>query len=945
MTTRRGVLTAVLALFCLVLPAFTQNTAQVVTKGPIITKDAKHATGPLLREIAPLLPEFNTPPLHEIENGENPRWQEWSKRPFVPDPALQRPEDSPTQLTPGKGVEFDALGYGDSTFCNCMPADNDGAPGTNQYTEFINTEYAVYDKSGNRLLGPLAGNTFWSALGGGCAANNWGDPMVRFDAAAQRWVVAQFDLGGGGGGPYAECVAVSTTADATGSYNQYRFGFNQFPDYPKLGVWPDAYYFSYNINGGTEEVCANDRNAMLAGSSATQVCFTPSGQFGMLPADLDGLTPPAAGTPNFFMELDPSGAANLSMWKFHVDFAIPANSTFTGPTLISVASFTPSCPGFTRGACAPQPDPGSDGLETLSDRLMYRLAYRNYGDHTVLTTSHSVQVNGTGAGVRWYEIHNPETTPTVYQQGTFAPDSQYRFMGAVAMDRSQNLAVGFTRTGGSAGQYPSLVYAARVPGDPLGTLESEVTLLAGTGSQSSGGADRWGDYSSLTVDPTDDCTFWFTESYLKTTGQNSGFNWSTAIGNFVFPGCGTPDFALNANPSSLSVKQGATGTSTITISDLDGFSGSVNLSTSALPSGVTAVFNPNPATTSSTLTFTVAANAPPGTTTVTITGTSGALTHTTTVSLSVIAPDFSLSANPSSLAITQGHTGTSTITIAPINGFSGAVNLSTGSLPSGVTAAFNPNPATSTSTLTFTVASNATTGTTNVTVNGTSGSLAHSTSISLTINPPVGTISVTPASANFSKIIVGQSSAAKTFTATNSGTANVTFTSVTVGTANFKVTSSTCTGTLAPTKKCTVQVEFTPTQGGALTDKLTFADTASNNPQTVALSGTGQALSVTPTFINFNTQTVGTTSAPMSITVTNESTSTVTLTGVVLGGTNKTDFLISGNTCGASLGGGGSCTVSVEFKPLVKSVLTATVQVKSNGGGSPQTVSLEGTGK
>ncbi|MFZ1916398.1 MAG: choice-of-anchor D domain-containing protein [Terriglobales bacterium] len=947
MTIKRGVVTTVLTLFCLALPAFTQNTTNVVTKGPIVTRDAKHVTGPLLREIAPLLPEFNVPPFHEIENGENPNWQEWSKRPFQPDPALQTRENSPSGETPSAGLEFDALGYTDSFFCNCMPADNDGAPGIDQYTEFVNTFYGVYNKSGSLLLGPLAGNTFWSALGGGCAADNWGDPMVRFDAAAQRWVVAQFDLGGGGSGPYAECVAVSTSDDATGSWNQYRFSFGQFPDYPKLGVWSDAYYFSYNLNGGSAEVCANDRNAMLAGSSATQVCFTPAGQFGMLPADLDGSNQPAPGTPNFFMELDPDGSANLSMWNFHVDFVTPSNSTFTGPTLIPIASYTPSCPGYTRGACAPQPDPGSDGLETLSDRLMYRLAYRNYGDHTVLTTSHSVQVNGTGAGVRWYEIHNPETGPTLYQQGTFSPDSQYRFMGAVAMDRNEDMAVGFTRTGAGAGQYPSLVYAGRVPSDTLGTLESEVTLLAGTGSQSSGGYDRWGDYSSMTVDPTDDCTFWFTESYIKTTGANSGFNWSTAIGNFSFAGCGTPDFALSANPNSLTVKQGSQGTSTVTVTDLAGFSGSVTLSNSTLPSGVTAAFNPNPTTNTSTLTFTAAANATTGTTTVTITGVSGSLTHTTTLSLSIIKPDFSLSANPNSVGVIQGHTGTSTITISPINGFNGAVTLSTGTLPSGVTAGFNPDPATSTSTLTFTAAANATTGTTTVTVTGVSGSLTHSTNITLTVTAPVGTISVKPATEKFAKTLVGQISAAKTVTATNTGSASVNFNSVTVGTANFKITSSACTGSLAPNKNCKVQVEFTPTQGGTVTDTLTFTDSASNNPQTVALSGTGEALLLNPTFLNFNTQAVGTTSAPLGVTITNESSSTVSLTGISLTGSAKGSFLInnSGTTCGASLGNGASCVVSVQFKPVAKGVVAATLQIKSTGGGSPQTVSLEGTGQ
>ncbi len=688
MTTKRGLVTAVLILFCLALPALA-NHGKTVTKGPFVTSDSHHDTGPLLREIAPLLPEFNPQTYREIDNHEDPRFGEWTNRPYPPDTVLQRPENSPTQQTPAPGLEFDALGFGDSFFCNCMPADNDGAPGTTQYTEFVNTFYAVYSKTGSLQLGPLAGDSFWSGFGGGCQNDNWGDPTIRFDAAAKRWVAAQFDLGASGNGPYAECVAVSTTDDATGSYNRYRFTFTQFPDYPKMGVWPDGYYFSYNIGGSSAEVCANDRTAMLAGTTATQVCFTPTGQFGMLPSDLDGATPPAAGTPNFFLELQRGGGANLAMYNFHVDFAIPSNSTFTGPTLIPIAAYKAACPGQTRGSCAPQPDPGSDPLETLSDRLMYRLVYRNFGDHSVLLTAHSVQVNSTGSGARWYEIHNPETAPTVFQSGTFSPDSQYRFMPAIAMDQSQDIAVGFTRSGSGAGQFPSLVYAGRVPSDSSGTLESEVTMLAGTGSQSSGGVcsggcDRWGDYSSLTVDPTDDCTFWFTESYIKTTGQNQGFNWSTGIGNFKFPTCaggGSPDFSLSANPTSLTIAQGAQGTSTITVTPIDGFSGSVTLNATGLPSGVTAGFSPNPTTSTSTMTITVGAGTPPGTSTITITGTSGSLSHQTTVQLTVtgaggavitLTPT-SLSFGKSPVGVTKGkkkvtatNTGTATATFSSI---------------------------------------------------------------------------------------------------------------------------------------------------------------------------------------------------------------------------------------------------------------------------------------
>jgi len=534
-TIKRAALGAFLTIACLVLPAFAQHSQ----KGPIVIQEFKHDTGPLLREVAPLFPEFGTPSEHEIENKDNPN-REW---PVVEkDTVLQTPENSPTMLTPSPGLEFDGIGYGDNFFCNCMPPDNDGAPGLTQYVQYVNLTYQVWDKNGNSLLGPLSGNDFWSGFGGSCQTDNSGDPIVRFDAAAQRWVVSQFAINGSA--PDYECVAVSTTSDATGSYNRYAFPFNDFPDYPKMGVWPDAYYFTfnnYNISGTSfvgANACAADRTKMLAGSKATIQCFQQnSQQFGMLPSDLDGATPPATGTPNFFMEMDPDHSANLSMFAFHVDFTTPTNSTFTGPTLIPVAAFTPLCSGVGRNACVKQPDAGSDMLEGLSDRLMYRLVYRNFGDHTTLLVSHTV-VAGSSSGARWYEIRNPETSPTVFQSGTYAPTSSYRWMPSVAMDQSQDIAVGYSRSSGAAGDYPSLLYAGRVPGDAAGTLESEVVLKAGTGSQSSGGYDRWGDYTSLTVDPVDDCTFWYSNQYIKTTGQNQGFNWSTAIGNFIFPGCG-----------------------------------------------------------------------------------------------------------------------------------------------------------------------------------------------------------------------------------------------------------------------------------------------------------------------------------------------------------------------------------------------------------------------
>ena len=261
---------------------------------------------------------------------------------------------------------------------------------------------------------------------------------------------------------------------------------------------------------------------------------------------------------------------------------------------------------------------------------MFRLVYRNFGDHSVLLTTHSIQ-SGSSGGIRWYEIHNPETTPTLFQSGTFAPDSQFRWMPGIAMDSQQDIAVGFSRSGSASGQFPALVYAGRVPSDAAGTLESEVTLLQGSGSQT-GGGDRWGDYTGMAIDPVDDCTFWFTEQYQAVNG---GFDWHTAVGAFSFPGCGggTPDFSLSA--TNATVAQGASGTSTVTVTPLNGFTGSVTMSVSGLPSGVTGAFSPNPTSTTSTLTLTASATAATGTSTITVTGVSGSLTHTTTFQLTV----------------------------------------------------------------------------------------------------------------------------------------------------------------------------------------------------------------------------------------------------------------------------------------------------------------------
>ncbi|MBZ5647606.1 MAG: hypothetical protein LAN37_10320 [Acidobacteriia bacterium] len=472
---------------------------------------------------------------------------------------------------------------------NVAPPDTGGAVGRTQYVQLVNTSIMVFDKQTlTKLSGPTATNSLFSSLASNnpCRTTNDGDGIVLYDHLADRWIITQFGNASPtpATGPYYECVAVSQTSDATGSYFLYFFSYSQFPDYPKIGIWPDAYYMSYNVFtsptgsfvGG--KVCALDRANMLTGAATrgapgpagtpssnppnapagnNQVCFNITDS-GLLPADLDGAAPPSAGSPNYFLEWFDN--SDLGLWKFHVDWTTLTNSTLNGVNwvspngpspnsisagLIAVTAFTATCDpkpgnGFNT-VCIPQKGTGQL-LDSLSDRVMHRLAYRNFGTHESLVVNHAV-VAGTSSGIRWYEIQNPNGTPTVPQTGTWAPDSSWRWMGSMAMDQQGNIAVGYSVSSSSL-FFPSIAYATRLAGDPLGTLGTETTLMSGAGSQT-GGLDRWGDYSAMSVDPVDDCTFWYTNEYLAASGS---FNWHTRIASFKFPSCSSQPANVSASP-------------------------------------------------------------------------------------------------------------------------------------------------------------------------------------------------------------------------------------------------------------------------------------------------------------------------------------------------------------------------------------------------------------
>jgi uncharacterized repeat protein (TIGR01451 family) len=575
---RSGRLAAVLvALFLgFVVPA----ESQVLTT----RQDVRHDVSPALRDLVKASPGPPEGKPHEAEEIRRIPLPGGLKPASEPDSVLQRTATAaPESLAPTVINNFDGIGQDVPAGFSpcCAPPDTNGAVGLTQYVQWVNVSFAVFDKTTAKItLGPALGQTLWAGFGGDCETSDDGDPIVVYDKLADRWVFSQFVVNGGVG-PFLQCVAVSTTSDATGTYNRYAFSYSNFDDYPKMGVWPDAYYVTFNMFGNTflgADACAYDRNAMLNGQPATQVCFQQGSSVGsLLPSDLDGLAPPPANSPNFMMTF---GTNSLNLFKFHVDFATPSNSTFTGPTVIPVAPFTPLCAGAQ--GCVPQPFGDGTKLDSLADRLMYRLAYRNFGDHESLVVNHAVAVDSSG-GIRWYEIQNPSGTPLVAQQSTFAPDANFRWMGSIASDVNGDIALGYSVS--SSTQSPSIAFAARVASDPAGTLQAETSLVTGTGSQI-GNLTRWGDYSSMQVDPVDDCTFWYTQEYMKTTGA---FNWNTRIASFKFPGCGLPDLTVALNHSG-NFTQGQTGTYSVTVKNIGGkdTDGSTVTVTDTLPSGFTA---------------------------------------------------------------------------------------------------------------------------------------------------------------------------------------------------------------------------------------------------------------------------------------------------------------------------------------------------------------------
>jgi len=416
--------------------------------------------------------------------------------------------------------------------------DTSGAAGDKQFVQFVNFEFAVFDKATGAIIqGPLPGTTPWSGFGGPCEAGNPtknSEPIAQYDKAAGRWVLAYPVLVA----PYTYCVAISTTNDATGTYYRYSFELpaEDVPDAPKLAVWPDAYYVSFNLlHDGSSTAglaVAYDRTNMLAGNTAEPaISFRVASQTNLLPSDFDGTVAPASGEPNFYMNV---GSASLNLFKFHADFAHPANSTFTGPTPLAIKSRPGYCsraPGHCGNAVVLQPSPGGL-LDAFPDQLMYRLAWRNVGGVEHLVANQTVIAllsNSPLASLRWYDITDPNSMPAVSQQGSVSDPLSGFWMASIAQDKNGDIALGFSAS--SLLLFPSIEFTGRLSSDPAGHMSSPQFIVQGSGVQLTN--FLWGAYSAMTIDP-DDCTFWYTTEYIRTTGIAK---WSTRIASLRFPSC------------------------------------------------------------------------------------------------------------------------------------------------------------------------------------------------------------------------------------------------------------------------------------------------------------------------------------------------------------------------------------------------------------------------
>ena len=559
-------------------PASAQPTARTHPLTPKFSAAVAFDISPAVRNLPLAKKPLVTPSeLLEIRPERGPVVQD---KGFSGDTALQSTAGISALAIPAPLANFEGLSNQDNFNVfgfRVNPPDPNGDVGPNHYVEMINLVFAVYDKSGNRLLGPIDTGTLWSDFAVPDCTDPSGDPIVLYDQLADRWILSQFTTSGLSDPtrPFFNCVAISTTGDPTGTYFRYAFetkNFQFFPDYPKYGVWTDSYVITTREFGPTTEygigVYALEKNKMISGLPARAVSFFIDGNDpgllplvgdGLLPADIDGKQKPASDAAIPLVGTQDNGGPYgatfdaLNIWNLNVKWRATPVASLNLAAQLPVAAFDSIFPcgvvrSKTKGVkptsrdCLPQPGvtDGSRFLDILSyrQRPTWRLAYRNFKDYEALVTNQSVEALPGVAGVRWYEIRRTGNAYSVFQQGTHAPnDGVHRWMGSVAMDKKGDIALGYSVVNGTT-VFPGIRYTGRLSGDTLGQMTlGEGVIINGSGVQTTTNS-RWGDYTSMNVDPTDDCTFWYVNEYYTAAGQaSSTAGWQTRIASFKLPGC------------------------------------------------------------------------------------------------------------------------------------------------------------------------------------------------------------------------------------------------------------------------------------------------------------------------------------------------------------------------------------------------------------------------
>ena len=564
---------------------------------------------------------------------------------------------------PGVDLAFDGITSATSG-CGCLPPDTNGDVSDQHYIQWVNSSYQIFDKATGTpnaaTLSPKPGNSFFVGFGGKCETTNAGDPLALWDARAQRWVMSQFVTSS----PFAQCVAVSTSSDPLGTYNRYEFRWPMFGDYPKMGVWTDetqsqdAYLLiTHDFNSASAfqgaSLIALERDKMLAGAPAAMLRYGGHDAYGVQPINLTGQLPAPANACPSYVHFD-SDTGDYVFWDLCLDWTTPANSTITpvnAPIRVAGQPFAPYYDNVPQQGSA-------NGLNSFGSNLMYRATGRAFAadapTRLSLVVNHTVQGASQQAGVRWvhFDLDNHGVSPPtpagldkrIVDEGVYAPDDSNRWMGGIAIDKSANVGVGFSKS--SATMNPQIQVSGRTLEDPSATLRDEQSCTAGVanGSQTSG-SNRWGDYASMSVDPVDECTFYFTSEYYATTASSS---WRTRVCSFKFEGCGDANFAVVAESPKRVEMCGATAATDpsydLRAGVLNGFSGAVMLVANGTPAGAKATFSANPinAPGASTLTLDNGAALPAGEYTFSVDGSSGALTRTLgglSLGVSATAPD------------------------------------------------------------------------------------------------------------------------------------------------------------------------------------------------------------------------------------------------------------------------------------------------------------------